>query len=137
VRTVLVVEDDLDLRDSIELLLIRWGYHVVATGDGVRAVELASAHKVDAALVDLLIPGQSGFQVVSDLKARHGDSIRIVMMSGTASPAHRDYALAAGAEHFLPKPFTASQLLETIATVCPPPEDKPPSGSYRTARIGA
>jgi two-component system response regulator MprA len=137
VCTVLVVEDDPDLRDTIELLLFREGYHIVATGDGVRAVELAAKHKVDVALVDLLIPGQSGFQVTAELKTRHGDAIRVVVMSGSASPAHQDYALAAGAERFLPKPFTTTQLFDTVAAFCPPPEHKPLSGSYRTARIGA
>src|SRR5262249_19341083 len=136
VRTVLVVEDDLDLRDAVELLLLRKGYHVVATSDGVRAVELAEKHKVDVALVDLLIPGQSGFQVATDLKARHGDNVKVVIMSGSASPAHQDYALAAGAERFLAKPFTTNQLFDAIATFCPPPEDKPPTGSFRTAKIG-
>jgi CheY-like chemotaxis protein len=137
VRTVLVVEDDPDLRDSVELLLVRKGYHVVATGDGVRAVELAGKHKVDVALVDLLIPGQSGFQVSTALKARHGDAIHVVVMSGTCSPAHQDYAFAAGAERFLTKPFTTTQLFDAVAAFCPPPDDKPPSGTYRTAKIGA
>ena len=133
-RTILVVEDDPDLRDAIELLLIHRGYHVVATGDGLRALELACLYPIDVALVDLLIPGQSGFQVTTDLKVRHGDAIQVVVMSGSASVAHRDYAYASGAERFLPKPFTPSQLLETIAEFCPPPTE--PAGPLRTARIG-
>lgn len=135
-HTVLVVEDDPDLRDAVELLLSRQGYHVVSTGCGLRAVELAARHKVNVAVVDLLIPGQSGFQVATDLRARHGDSLRVVVMSGNASPAHRDYAFAAGAERFLAKPFTTTQLLDAVAAFCPPPAE-PPSGSRRTARIGS
>jgi DNA-binding response OmpR family regulator len=135
VRTVLVVEDDPDLRDAVELILHRQGYHVVSTGDGLRAVELANQHRIDVALVDLLLPGQSGFQVAMDLKSQHGDGVRVVIMSGNASQAHQDYAFAAGAEHFLAKPFTSAQLLNAIAKFCPPPSE-PPSGSYRTARIG-
>jgi DNA-binding response OmpR family regulator len=132
----LVVADDPALRDSVELFLLRKGYRVLATGDGVRAVELADKHRVDVALVDLLIPGQSGFQVAADLKARHADAIRVVVMSDTAFPAHRDYALATGAESFLVKPFTTTELFEAVTAFCPPPEVQPPSGSYRTARIG-
>ncbi|QJW96791.1 response regulator transcription factor [Frigoriglobus tundricola] len=134
-RTVLVVEDDPDLRAALELLLIRQGYHVVATGDGLRAVELAGQHRIDAAVVDLLIPGQSGFQVALDLKARYGDAVRVVLMSGIASQAQKDYAFAAGAEQFLAKPFTTSQLLSAVAAFCPPPSD-PPAATRRTARIG-
>jgi CheY-like chemotaxis protein len=133
--TVLVVEDDPDLRDAIELLLLRQGYRVVATGDGLRAMTLAAQHEVDVALVDLLIPGQSGFQVAIDLKGRYGDNIRVVVMSGAVSSALRDYAFAAGAEQFLPKPFSPSQLLDAVAAFCPPPAE-PVSEVRRTARIG-
>ena len=122
--------------NAIELILHRQGYHVVATGDGLRAIELANQHRIDVALIDLLLPGQSGFQVAEDLKAQHGDSLRIVIMSGNASRAHQDYAFAAGAEHFLAKPFTTTQLTTALAQFCPPPTE-PPSGSFRTARIGS
>jgi DNA-binding response OmpR family regulator len=134
-RTVLVVEDDPNLRDAVELLLLRKGYHVVATGDGLRAVELAGQHEIDAALVDLLIPGQSGFQVLADLKALYGDGVKVALMSATASGAHRDYAFAAGADQFLDKPFTVSRLLDAVAELCPLPES-PPAGARRTVRIG-
>ena len=134
--TILVAEDDPDLRDAIELILHRRGYHVLTAGDGLRAVELAEQQHVDVALVDLLMPGQSGFQVTTDLKARHGDAVRVLIMSGNVSVAHVDYAFAAGAERFLPKPFTSAQLLDAIAAFCPPPAEQS-SGAYRTVRIGS
>lgn len=134
-RTVLVVEDDPDLRDAIELLLLRRGYHVVSTGCGLRAVELAARHRVAVAVVDLLLPGQSGFQVLAGLKARYGDAVRVVMMSEIRSAAPHDYALASGAERFLPKPFTTGQLLDSVTALCPPPEVAPEP--RRMARIGA
>jgi DNA-binding response OmpR family regulator len=135
-RTVLVVEDDPDLRDAIELLLIQQGYHVVSTGNGLRAVELADQHRIHAALVDILIPGQSGFQVTSELKAR-SDEVRVAVMSGNVSQAHLDYAFAAGAEQFLAKPFTAAQLLDVVTSLCPPPEESPSPTLRRAARIGS
>jgi CheY-like chemotaxis protein len=135
-RTVLVVEDDPDLRDAVELLLMRKGYHVVATGDGLRATQLAGQHRVDLALIDLLIPGQSGFQVLTDLKAIYGEEVKAVITSGTASRAQLDYAFAAGAERFLPKPFTVAQLLDAVAALCPLPADAPPAEARRTVRIG-
>lgn len=135
-RTVLVVEDDPDLRDAVELLLLRTGYHVVATGDGLRATQLAGQHRVDLALVDLLLPGQSGFQVLTDLKATYGDEVKVVLMSGTVLQPQLDYAFAAGAERFLPKPFTVAQLLDAVAALCPLPADAPPAQARRTVRIG-
>lgn len=135
-RTVLVVEDDPDLRDAIELIILRAGYQVISTGDGLRAVQLASEQRAHVALVDLLLPGQSGFQVTSDLKTQHGDNLKVIIMSGNASNAHRDYAFAAGAEHFLAKPFTVSQLLNALGTLCPQPADAPPAGT-RLVKIGS
>lgn len=135
-RTVLVVEDDPDLRDAVELLLLRAGYHVVATGDGLRATQLAGQHRVDLALVDLLLPGQSGFQVTSDLKSVYGDEVKVVLMSGTARQPQLDYAFAAGAERFLPKPFTVAQLLDAVSALCPLPAGAPPAEGRRAVKIG-
>lgn len=136
-HTVLVVEDDPDLRDAVELILLRRGYHVIATGDGLRATELAERHHIAVALVDLLIPGQSGFQVATELKSRYGDAVRVVVMSGNTSAAHQDYAFASGAELFLTKPFTTTQLLDAIAAFCPPPTEPPSGTTRRTVRIGS
>lgn len=133
-RTVLVVEEDPDLRDAIKSLLARRGYNVVSTGCGLRAVELAAEHRAAVVVTDLLLPGQSGFRVLTELKERHGDAVRVVVASETASAAHMDYALASGAEWFLPKPFTHNQLLEAVAAFLPPPDAAPEP--RRLARIG-
>jgi CheY-like chemotaxis protein len=133
-RTVLVVEEDPDLRDAIKSLLARRGYNVVSTGCGLRAVELATEHRAAVVVTDLLLPGQSGFRVTAELKERHGDDVRVVVASETASAAHRDYVLASGAERFLPKPFTNTQLLDAVAAFLPPPDATPEP--RRLARIG-
>jgi two-component system response regulator RpaA len=112
--TVLVVDSDPNLRAALARLLARRGCRVLVADDGLRAVELAAAHAPDVALVELLLPGQSGFRVAADLKARHGDAVRVVVASAVASEAHRDYALATGADNFLPKPFTANQLYAAV-----------------------
>ncbi|MCI0700598.1 MAG: response regulator [Planctomycetia bacterium] len=135
--TILLVEDDPDLRDTLDLLLHQHGYHVIATGNGLRALELAEEHHPDVALVDLLVPGQSGFQVTLALKENYGDRVRVLVMSGNVSQAHQDYAFASGAEHFLAKPFSPEQLLEAIESVCPMPEKASGSGVRRVVRIGS
>jgi DNA-binding response OmpR family regulator len=135
--TILLVEDDPDLRDAMELMLIRAGYYVVATGDGLRAVGLAEEHEPAVAVVDLLLPGQSGFQVTLALKARHGDRVRVIVVSGSASRHHQDYAIASGAERFLAKPFLPGQLVEAVAALCPPLANAADSGIRRAVRIGS
>jgi|SRR5262245_3753670 len=135
--TVLLLEDDPDLRDSLELLLHQRGYFVVATGNGLRAVELAEEHQPDVAVVDILVPGQSGFQVTLALKEHFGDQVRVIVTSWNVSPAHQDYALASGAEQFLAKPFTPDQLLVLLERYCPIPENASDSGVRRAVRIGS
>ncbi len=116
--TILLVEDDPDLRNAHETVLHRAGYDVIATGDGLRAVELADEHEPTVALVDLLLPGQSGFRVTDALKAQFGDRVRILIMSGNASAAHQNYAVAVGAELFAVKPFTNIALLDAVDALC-------------------
>ncbi|MBY0460433.1 MAG: response regulator [Gemmataceae bacterium] len=130
---ILLVEDDPDLRAAVELLLLRQGYDVVATGDGVRAVAMAEECEPALALVDLLLPGQSGFQVTLALKARFGDRVRVVVMSGTSADHHQDYATASGADHFLEKPFATSALLAVVAALCP----LPTPSARRKVKIGS
>jgi CheY-like chemotaxis protein len=131
--TILLVEDDPDLRAAHETLLQDAGYSVVATGNGLRAVELTAEHPPAVALVDLLLPGQSGFRVTLDLKARFGDRVNVVLMAGTASVAQHDYAAAVGADGILPKPLADATLLETLAALSAPAHHAP----RPRARIGA
>lgn len=133
---ILLVEDDPQLRDAIETLLHRANYDVISTGDGLRAVELADEHRPSVALVDLLVTGQSGFQVAIALKARFGDRVRVAVMSKNDSAAHQDYAAASDAERFLPKPFTAAALLDAVAALCPLPQATP-TEVRRKVKIGA
>lgn len=120
---ILLVEDDPDLRTAFEFMLARRGYEVISTGDGLRAVELACEYRPAIAVVDLLLPGQSGFQVAYALRERFGDRVRVLVMSGYSSPHHRDYAEASGAELFLAKPFSEAALLGAVAALCPPPSE--------------
>lgn len=117
--TILLVEDDADLRAELEIHLRRAGYRVIATGDGLRAVELACEHPPAAAVVGLLLPGQSGFLVTLALKAEFGDTVRVAVTS-VASSALEDYALAVGAERFLTKPFSAAEVLHAVADLAAP-----------------
>ncbi len=77
--TILLVEDDRDLRDAIETILHRAGYEVTATGTGHREVELANEHEPTVALVDLLLPSRSGSRVPLVLKERFGGRVRVMM----------------------------------------------------------
>jgi CheY-like chemotaxis protein len=111
---VLVVEDDAGARSVIESLLARKGYTPVGTGDGLDAVRLARELRPVAALVALMLPGQSGCRVIEDLRAEYGPRFDITALSAFASPALAEYALAVGANRVLTKPLTATSLLGAL-----------------------
>src|SRR5262245_31025438 len=96
VRTVLLAEDKTSLRDTLATALSRHGFEVVAVGFGTDAITAASGRLPDLAVLDMLLPGESGFQVARFVKDLSADRVPVIMISGHVSAAHRDYALASG-----------------------------------------
>lgn len=119
--TVLLVEDDPQVREVVTQMLERQGHCVLAAADGWAGLELIAEHEFDFALLDMMLPGPSGFLLAQVLKEQLGGRTFVIMMSGNPSPAHRDYAFVSGVDRFLAKPFSASKLLEVIegATAVP------------------
>ncbi|HUR52776.1 MAG TPA: response regulator [Gemmataceae bacterium] len=120
-QTILVVEDDPTVREAVSAALTRKGYNVVTADDGVDAIRLAADHPPDLAVVEMLLPGASGFQVAQALKAATDGRVPVVMVSATSSDAHQDYAFASGADRFLAKPFAVGGLTEIVLALCPLP----------------
>jgi DNA-binding response OmpR family regulator len=119
-KTVLLVEDDSLLLEALALTLHRRGYQVLSASDGEKAAALIAEQIPDIAVFDMMLPGQSGFQLASLLVERSDGRVPIVMMSANSSAAHRDYAFAAGVDRFLIKPFATGKLVEAVETLCPP-----------------
>lgn len=117
--TVLLVTDDSDLLDALGFALNRRGYHVIPALSGDMAVELLLMQLPDLAVLDMLLPGQSGFQLTRLLKERSDGSVPVVMMSDHPAPAHRDYAFAAGVDWFLEKWLAPARLLQAVEMLCP------------------
>jgi DNA-binding response OmpR family regulator len=119
-RTVLLVEDDPLILDGLGIILQRRGYHVLSAPDGDAAMAIIAQQLPDIAVLDMMLPGQSGFQITHQLKGQSEGRVFVVMMSGNSSAAHRDYAHSAGVDRFLVKPFAIVKLLEAVEGLCPP-----------------
>jgi CheY-like chemotaxis protein len=100
-RTVLLVESAPTVLDAIGFALRSRGYHVLTATDGGRAVELLARHIPDAVVVNMFLPGQSGFQVARLVKERSDGRVPVLMLAAAAADAHADYALSLGIEGFL------------------------------------
>ena len=113
-RTLLIVDDDDDIREILTDCAERDGYAVFIAQDGVEALELLRTKKIDAVLTDLMMPNMDGKQLI--LKTRSmGKSTPFVLISGVANEESILSAFRSGACDFIAKPF-ATELLRTIVT---------------------
>jgi two-component system, OmpR family, response regulator len=117
--TVLVATNDGDLLNALGFTLNQHGYHVVTAQSGDGAVALIDLQLPDIAVLDMLLPGQSGFQLTRLLKERTDGQVPVVMISDQTAPAHRDYAFAAGVDRFLEKWLAPTRLVELVESICP------------------
>lgn len=118
-RTVLLVEDDVKARQAVSDVLGRRGYEVVATGDGIEGERLLSRGLPGLLLVNMLLPGRSGFHLARLAKEQSDGRVPVIMVSTNGSPVHRDFAFAVGVESFLVKPFFPFELLNAIDGLLP------------------
>jgi pilus assembly protein CpaE len=114
--TILVIDDDLDLQQMLRLMLQRGGYTVVATGDGPDGLAKAKAMKPDMAIVDVMMPGMNGYQVVRKMREDPElGSMVILILTARAQPVDREAAIAAQADDYMPKPFAPNELLAKVS----------------------
>ncbi len=113
--TILVIDDDLDLQQMLRLMLQRGGYKVVTTGDGPDGLAKAKALRPDMAIVDVMMPGMNGYQVVRKMREElELRSTVILILTARAQPVDREAAIAAQADDYMPKPFAPHELLAKV-----------------------
>jgi DNA-binding response OmpR family regulator len=117
-KTVLVVDDHRPLRALCRAGLEEAGFRVLEARDGQEALESVRADPPDLILLDIMMPGISGWEVVSALLAdRSTDQIPIVFISARTEVTDRLRAFELGAHGYLTKPFDPAVLAETVRTV--------------------
>lgn len=115
--TILVVEDDLDIREVMRMVLEASGYEVLEAGDGAEALVAVRAHRPSVILLDLMMPGMDGFQFrESQLQDPAIAAIPVVIVSGGGTVPERASEL--GAAGYLVKPTDVQRLLALMADLC-------------------
>jgi signal transduction histidine kinase len=112
-RRVLIVEDNVDARATLKMLLEGAGHEVHEATDGPTGVEAARRLEIEVALVDLGLPGIDGYEVARQVRAA-GRPLRLIAISGYGLPEHRAKACAAGFDAFLAKPLSPESLAESF-----------------------
>lgn len=112
---VLVVDDDEDLRLLVATRMERHGHEVMTARNGTEALAMARAAKPDVAILDVMMPELDGFAVTRELRAdERTKDITIVVLSGRAGAADRDFAFRSGADDYLLKPFDPKELYSRV-----------------------
>lgn len=112
-RRILLVEDEPSLVTTLTDRLVAEGYEVEAVADGERALAHPAAEFADLVILDVMLPGKSGFDVCRDLRQR-GIQTPILMLTARAQVVDRVVGLKLGADDYLTKPF---EMIELVARV--------------------
>ena len=117
--TVLVADDEPDIRELLVTLFTLDGWDVLEAADGEVALSLARASVPDVAIVDVRMPKLDGYGTTRALRADPiTAAMKIVILTASVRDSERDRALAAGADLYLRKPFGGRELAERVRALC-------------------
>lgn len=104
-NTVLVVDDDTDVLSLVSDILEIDDYNVLKAGSGEAAVEALTLQPVDLIVLDIMLPGISGLEVLDYLRTKMGIQAPVILLSAMANPEMEKEGRALGAEEYVSKPF--------------------------------
>jgi two-component system OmpR family response regulator len=111
----LLIEDEPNIIEAIRFILSRDGWIVETHADGASAVAAVGKKRPDIIILDVMLPGKSGFDILRDLRADPDHAaLPILMLTARGQKKDRDMAQAAGVSAFMTKPFSNSEMLETV-----------------------
>lgn len=115
-QTILVIDDDENLRDTVALMLEKEGFSAVVAGDGKTGLDQALLLKPALALVDLRLPGMTGIDICKELRAAQPETA-IIVLSAVGEEIDKVLLLEMGADDYVVKPFGSRELLARIRAV--------------------
>ncbi len=111
---ILVIDDEPRIRDACQIVLEEMGFEVALASEGVEGLATIKARHFDIILVDLMMPILSGFDVLSQVRENHPDTV-VIVITGYATIEHSVEAMKKGAFDFIPKPFTPDELRAVVS----------------------
>ncbi len=112
-RTVLVVEDDPSISLGLRINLEKEGYRVIVQQDGEAGLQSARTQSPDVIILDVMLPGMNGFEVIESLR-KEGFSMPIIVLSARTGEMDKVTGLELGAEDYVAKPFSLAELLARV-----------------------
>ena len=128
--SVLVVDDEPTIGEVVSRYLERAGYETRVAADGTAALEAVAERSPDLIVLDLMLPGLDGLEVMRRVRERRDHSSAIILLTAKGDESDRIVGLRLGADDYVVKPFSPAELVARVDAVLrrvdPEPEDEPP-----------
>ncbi|AWB48781.1 two-component system response regulator [Gemmobacter aquarius] len=112
---VVLIEDEPNIAEAIRFILARDGWEVTALADGLGGIEAIRAGAPDLVILDLMLPGVSGMELLGAIRAdRRLGTVPVLMLTAKGQGRDRDAAMQAGVNRFMTKPFSNAEMLATV-----------------------
>ncbi len=119
---ILLIDDEPNIIEAIRFILTRGGYSVASHGNGLDAMAVIAAARPDLLILDLMLPGRSGFDILQDLRSNPDTAaLPVLMLTAKGQPRDREMAERLGASRFLSKPFANADILAAVQSLLAPP----------------
>lgn len=112
--TIALVEDDKDISDLLHLYLTNEGYEIISFNDGQKALEYLACHTVDIAILDVMLPNVSGFELVKEIRKHF--FYPIILLTARVEDIDKITGLSLGADDYITKPFNPLEVVARVKT---------------------
>ncbi|WP_439155405.1 response regulator transcription factor [Yoonia sp.] len=117
-KRVLLIEDEPNIIEAISFILSRDGWTVHTHEDGLSAMNKVIAFPPDLIILDVMLPGRSGFDILRDVRADPATTaIPVMMLTARGQEKDRELALRLGANHFMTKPFSNAEVRDHVRSL--------------------
>ncbi|MCX7565128.1 response regulator [Sulfitobacter sp. F26169L] len=114
-KHVVLVEDETNIAEAIRFLLGREGWRVETLANGGNAAEVIRAAGPDLVILDVMLPGKTGFEILAELRADSAlADLPVLMLTARGQARDREMAMQAGASRFMTKPFANNEMLAAV-----------------------
>ncbi|SFE93732.1 response regulator transcription factor [Peptostreptococcus sp. D1] len=115
-KKILIVDDDLDIRESIKMIIDSEGYEIFLAGDAEEGTDIIEQNKdIDIIILDVMMPGKSGIQFCREVREKY--TMPILFISAKTSESDKIMGLSAGGDDYIVKPFSYTELLAKIKAI--------------------
>jgi DNA-binding response OmpR family regulator len=114
-KRVLLVDDDVEIMESMRTVLESKGYEILVARDGNQGLVMAESENPDLVVLDMMMPKRSGFLVLERLRRSRPVPMRVIMITANEGSRHKAYAEMLGVDDYIRKPFAMDRLLDSVA----------------------